>query len=283
MEDGRYHFIGSVNELQWFFDHVIAKPTQNESYLMCIGARNKNLTEEERLKYVLSRAEMLREQVVDAKRGWCFAKFKEAVLRYEVPHEGLITASYLPYPPKSLVVYFYANPSDEVACSGDTLNYTMKLYTEALMAVVNSNFGQDFIDKIRASTHHQKSCHATNTSRRIWTHFDFDLVDPCLMQRGVEAIRKAANELMGCGSAVIISSANGLHVLVRKDALSKLGAAIKNDPIKHFIQVAVAADDVFSKDDPPKKMQQDFVPLPGTMQYDSHLVTVANKEDFVDD
>ena len=59
-----YKFVADENELKWFFDHVIEKPELDESYMLCLSARNKKLDPDERLIYQLGRGEMMREAMV---------------------------------------------------------------------------------------------------------------------------------------------------------------------------------------------------------------------------
>jgi hypothetical protein len=50
-----YQVISDVNELKWFYDHVIQKPQVNESYSMVFVSRHKKLTKEEQATYGLTR------------------------------------------------------------------------------------------------------------------------------------------------------------------------------------------------------------------------------------
>ena len=59
-----YKFVSNEDELKWFFDHVVEKPELDESYMLCLSARNKKLDADERLIYQLGRGEMMREMVV---------------------------------------------------------------------------------------------------------------------------------------------------------------------------------------------------------------------------
>ena len=43
-----YKLISDMQELQWYFDHIIAKPNYDEAYAFCMSSRHKKLTKEER-------------------------------------------------------------------------------------------------------------------------------------------------------------------------------------------------------------------------------------------
>ena len=42
-----YKLISDMNELKWYFDHIIAKPNYDEAYAFCMSSRHKKLTKEE--------------------------------------------------------------------------------------------------------------------------------------------------------------------------------------------------------------------------------------------
>ena len=52
-----YDVVADVNELKWFFDHVIQKPQINESYTAVFVSRHKKLTKEEQEDIGLTRKE----------------------------------------------------------------------------------------------------------------------------------------------------------------------------------------------------------------------------------
>ena len=80
--------ISDENELKWFFDHVIQRPTVNESYSMVFVCRHKKLTPEEKETLGLTRRESeflatqsLRlgkfkdQRIIDNTNNWTFERF----------------------------------------------------------------------------------------------------------------------------------------------------------------------------------------------------------------
>ena len=89
-----YQVLASIDELKWFYDHVVMKPQINESYSMVFVCRHKKLTKEEQETIGLTRkeAEFLATQsirlgkVKDAfqEPEWTFDRFQKAVKRFQV-------------------------------------------------------------------------------------------------------------------------------------------------------------------------------------------------------
>ena len=52
-----YQMIADLDELKWFFDHVIQRPAVNESYSAVFVSRHKKLTDEEAKTIGLTRKE----------------------------------------------------------------------------------------------------------------------------------------------------------------------------------------------------------------------------------
>ena len=52
-----YQVLASIDELKWFYDHVVMEPQINESYSMVFVCRHKKLTKEEQETIGLTRKE----------------------------------------------------------------------------------------------------------------------------------------------------------------------------------------------------------------------------------
>ena len=65
-----YNMILDEDELHWFFDHIIQKPLEYETYMIMLACRGKKLTDEEReYTKVGARGEMMREELIRCKGG----------------------------------------------------------------------------------------------------------------------------------------------------------------------------------------------------------------------
>lgn len=302
-----YKFVGDVNEIKWFFDHIVEKPEINESYLMCISSRAKKVSPEERARIKLGRGEMMREQVITP-RGkeqlWTFENFLSYFYRYECPYPGMVTKSGDPYPQNSLVLYFYVNPSDEHKVAMDTMTFTNGILNDLINACTcNSKDGiREQLFKLRKLDVHKKTCRATNINRHLWNQFDFDFsddvkLDIAKIDKVKNTLREVGNKLFGKGHVVIIRTSGGFHILVHREGMKYWGTVVRKsdgkykDPIQAYLgQVNWELNNISTKGFTEKptikwfdewaKTDQSFLPCPGTIQYGDFVVSVENKEDF---
>jgi hypothetical protein len=306
-----YNFIKDEKEMEWFFNHVLDDLSGDpyHSYLMCITARPKKLTQEERIQFGISGSDgvMLREEII-APRGkekiWNFANFKQHIARYECNKEGMITKTGLPYPQKSLSVMFYCEPSDERMVSNFILNYGATIQKELNDSLIKGSTDgvKAQLEKLTNLTKKLKSCHAENTAKR-YIHFDFDIRKDLIgneeaAREAANVIHSVANSFFGKGSTFIIRTFGGFHVLVKNVALMngvmKLKQISKEDrkaifgaddkkigtnPINGFI-FYVEKNYSYTFEEEDKLKQQKFVPLPGSNMYDNFTPCIINKEDF---
>lgn len=294
-----YKFVGDVNEIKWFFDHIVEKPEINESYLMCISSRAKKVSPEERVRIQLGRGEMMREQVL-VPRGkeqlWTFENFLSYFYRYECPYLGMVTKSGDPYPQNSLVLYFYVNPSDEHKVAMDSMTFTNGILNDLINACTsNSKDGiREQLFKLRKLDVHKKTCRATNINRHLWNQFDFDFSDDVKLDivkidKVKNTLREVGNQLFGKGHIVIVRTSGGFHILAHREGMKYWGTVVRKsddkykDPIQAYLKIV---DDVLGMSDSIKwheewvKTDQSFLPCPGTIQYGNFVVSVENKEDF---
>lgn len=290
-----YKFVSDENELKWFFDHVVEKPALDESYMMCLSARNKKLDEQERLVYNLGRGEMMREEIVAPRsksKLWDFNIFKSSVYRYECRKEGMVTKNGLPYPEKCLVVYFYPNPSKESLVISDSVQLAITMMSEMINAAAKKSWGgvEDGLDKLGTISKHIKSSHATNLSRKIYVQYDFDLqpedkTNETTISEALKVVHNVGLSHFGKGNFFIVRTQGGFHVLVKKEAFGK-SMELANKKRKeqklgfmpdYLYDVSQATTYQFEE---AVKCNQEFLPLPGTYQYGKFPIQVVNKEDF---
>ena len=86
-----YHIVADEKEMEWFFNHVITPPRPEETYMICLSARSKKLSEEERPKYQLGRGEMMRTELIRRKGGnWNFQIYKQGPYKYNCDENAII-------------------------------------------------------------------------------------------------------------------------------------------------------------------------------------------------
>jgi hypothetical protein len=278
VENQYYHIVEDENEMKWFFDHIISKPEPWESYMICLSARSKKLTPDEREMYQLGRGEMMRTEIIRSKGGnWNFNIYKQGSYKYNCNKNAMLTKTGLPYPEKCLVCYAYVNPSDELKCVSDTFEFYNKIQQELIESYrKDSKDGiEDHLTKFPKVFEHLRSCHATNLSRRIWRDIDIDLIDELKEDKEKrkeieENLEFEFTEKFGKSNFVIIETSGGYHCLIRVSSI--------NSNLKTFCE-KLNLIGIFFEEIKLTEAGSQFVPLPGTLQY-GNLVKIINKEDF---
>ena len=300
-----YNMILDEEELRWYFEHIIQKPLEYESYMILLSCRGKKMSKEEReVTKIGSRGEMMREKIIHCQGGlrqeWNFDIFKQAFYSYNCDKRSLLTPAGVPYPEHAMVVYSLVNPTNEIDCIEDTFNHyneERKNLTSAILCGSKAGI-QDHLLKMPKVLEHMKSCHAKHIGRRIWLDFDMDIKSEYRTAQVFDycygILYKAANDLFGRGNFAIIKTNGGFHSLVKKECLTF-------NPNKLFNKVYETAEEVgdfenhsfsdliaefIANDSSNKskignniKKRSAFIPTPGCRQYDGFPV-VMNKEDF---
>ena len=186
-----YQMIADLDELKWFFDHVIQRPQVNESYSAVFVSRHKKLTDEEAKQIGLTRKEgeflstvtfKLR-AIKDASRKddpeiWNFDNFVKTLRRFNVDKYAYTTALGEPIPSKTLAVIFYVNPGDDMkVCRSfvDEYNTVTEAISKAILngKAVSDNYQSfQWFGKAESTIKHLK---ANQKGSRYWMDFDIDV------------------------------------------------------------------------------------------------------------
>lgn len=304
-----YKFVADEYEIKWWFNHVVVKPEVNESYLICLSARNKKLSDEERKTYELGRSEMIHEVIITPRNKskiWNYNIWASGIYKYECNTLGLLTKNGLPYPQKCLAIYSYLNPSDEVAVAESTADFTNTLRSELVRAAIKGSKDGilDNVEKLTTVMKHMKSCHANNLSRKIYIQFDFDINPDYKANRNIiyEGLYSSCISFFKKGNFFIIGTSGGFHIVVKKELLKFnpnlfIDSAVKSAADLYANNIA-GIDKDYNYDTLYKKYMdtgksphtgifeeairtpQEFIPLPGTYQYGSYIVRCLNKDDY---
>ena len=269
-----YQYLYDEKELKFFYDYILPPLKENEVYFLSLAARNKKLNEEERSIYKIGRSEMFQEEIVSSNE---YNKYLQAIKRYEVRKDSILTKSGVSYPNKTLVCYVNLAPSNIyyslIDLNKDITNLLVNLTNNSL---INSKDGISdsyrSMKKIFHNNFHKVLCN--NTSSKIWIDIDID-INPILQE--YENMKKYFYELgFKKNDIVYIRTAGGFHCLIRKSVLKelKLGSkfldifkTLENDIFKHELVKEVTIN------------KNNMVPCPGTLQY-GECVHILNKEDF---
>ena len=203
-----YQMIADVDELKWFFDHVIQKPQVNESYTAVFVSRHKKLTKEEQEVIGLTRkeAEFLAVQTFrtknfkdalyqDEENNWTFDRFLQRVRRFNVDKYAYVTSKGEPIPTKTLAIIFYVNPCDDIKVVREFVNQYLDVSQAISKAMLG---GKTTVDNLQSyqwfgnAESNLKHLKANQKGTRYWLDFDIDV--PAWFKKGDLAGYKEATK-----------------------------------------------------------------------------------------
>lgn len=303
-----YPVIASVEELNWFFDHVIQRPAVNESYSAVFVSRHKKLTKEQQEELGLTRKESeflatvtfkLR-AIKDAQRKddqelWTFDQFLKTLRRLEVNKLAYTTAKGEPIPTSTISTIFYVNPSDDMKVCRKFVEEYNDVNEAISKATLN---GKSISDNYQSyqwfgkAENAIKHLRANQKGTRYWLDFDIDVPKWFKEGRNYEdkpyyyILLTLLDAYFKKGNYVVIDTSGGYHILVKT-------SAINQNPHNFCKHMKDLYDDCVKRGEEPyvdekgnckfecivNDSQIPGLPLPGTYQYDKK-VTVLNKEDF---
>ena len=303
-----YPVIASVEELNWFFDHVIQRPAVNESYSAVFVSRHKKLTKEQQEELGLTRKESeflatvtfkLR-AIKDAQRKddqelWTFGQFLKTLRRLEVNKLAYTTAKGEPIPTSTISTIFYVNPSDDMKVCRKFVEEYNDVNEAISKATLN---GKSISDNYQSyqwfgkAENTIKHLRANQKGTRYWLDFDIDVPKWFKEDKNYEdksyyhVLLTLLDAYFKKGNYVVIDTSGGYHILVKT-------SAINQNPHNFCKHMKDLYDDSVKRGEEPyldEKGNNKFecvvndsqipgVPLPGTYQY-NRPVTVLNKEDF---
>ena len=231
-----YPVIASVEELKWFFNHVIQRPAVNESYSAVFVSRHKKLTKEQREELGLTRKESeflatvtfkLR-TIKDAQRKddqelWTFDQFLKTLRRLEVNKLAYTTAKGEPIPTSTISTIFYVNPGDDMkVCRKfvEEYNDVNEAISKAMLngKSVSDNYqSYQWFGKAENTIKHLR---ANQKGTRYWLDFDID-VPAWFKVSYYDQLKTLLTEAYGLKNYVIIDTSGGYHILVRTSAVKQ--------------------------------------------------------------
>ena len=253
-----YEIIGDENELKWFYDNCVPKPLQNEAFAFCLSSRHKKLTEEERKGTGLGRSEMLDPNIAfpDAEGKMSYSRWKKAIRKYECNKEAFTTKEGKPFPAKTLVCYYYINPTDELGVIKDIKKYINTHEQELVDSAIKTDERAKTLDnimkdvlkdgvftpeikerisklslkadesgvrqsmyKLCKSLTKMKRLQFDNCGTKYWVDFDMDLDDKSKKGDILPAWRLYLNDKIGKENYVVIETGGGFHTLVKKQCI----------------------------------------------------------------
>ncbi|MDY5668709.1 MAG: hypothetical protein SPK43_05725 [Candidatus Onthovivens sp.] len=296
-----YDVVADVNELKWFFDHVIQRPAVNESYSAVFVSRHKKLTKEQREELGLTRKESeflatvtfkLR-TIKDAQRKddqelWTFDQFLKTLRRLEVNKLAYTTAKGEPIPTSTISTIFYVNPGDDMKVCRKFVEEYNDVNEAISKAMLNGKSVSDNYQSYQwfgKADNTIKHLRANQKGTRYWLDFDID-VPAWFKVSYYDQLKTLLTEAYGLKNYVIIDTSGGYHILVRTSAI-KQNPRLFSNKVYDLYQAGIKTGNEPYLDEKGNSKFECIVndsqipglPLPGTYQYDKK-VTVLNKSDF---
>lgn len=297
-----YQMIADVNELKWFFDHVIQKPQVNESYSMVFVCRHKKLTAEEKEILGLTRkeSEFLSTQTVrlgkfkdaldiDEDGNWTFDNFLKRVKHFNVDQGAYTTSLGGPLPQKTLAIIFYVNPCDDIKVADRLVEQIESVKTAIVKAMLNGKTTTDNLQSYQLFgnlennlKHFKANCKGSS----YWLDYDLD-VPEWFKEKYYAGLTYIIERYYNKGDYVVIGTSGGYHILCRTNAIHFDPHLLCKDITQYYVNAIEAHGESPYVDDKGNSKFECIVndsqipglPLPGTYQY-GKPVTVLNKGDF---
>jgi hypothetical protein len=281
MEKEYYKFIADEAELRWFYDYAVPKIEEANVLFWSLSARNKVLNEEERKTYKLGRSEMIHKTVI-RKNGFSF--FLESLYGAECNVKGMLTKARVPYPQKSLRLYWNLNSSDVRRVLFEQQRLINEHNSEMIDAALKRS--DEAIDsafhKIRRIFDSTLSLYSRCTGKKMWMDFEVDFDGFCSdLQKNdfIEFARTRLVNLLGRGGFLIVSSPSGFHFPIKR-------SVVKFPPITIVDIIKNAAEQAKIVTSECIRNENEMICLPSTYTYDSKgnefIIRVFNKEDFTE-
>jgi hypothetical protein len=284
LEHATYEFLyrKDIDELKWFWTYVMRPLKPNEVYFISTSARNKRLNETEREYFKIGRSEMWYKEII-AKDD--FSRFLRGIRRCEANKLAYLTKGGMPYPDKVLVLYTNISPVDAYSAMTkqiDSLIITQRTLVDSVLKNSQQGIDQAY-QNIRHSHTTGQSVFARSFSDSDWVDIDSDIENYNTAEAfdAVQNIKDYLYQEVGKGNFIQVQTVGGFHWLIRKSKLSYVGRKYKSDPVQAIIACmtsiltprGITINEIV-------KNKNEMIPLPGTVQYGIHIVTVLNKNDF---
>ena len=257
----KLELIHDEEELRWFFDNVLPELAPHEVYFLSLSARNKYLSEQERLDNPLGKAQMFGKTIVREK-DW--AKFSRAIRRLECDELGYTTKNGSPVPSKCLVCYLNINPSDMVTAIKEFQTVLTEYAGEAFSLAMNNRNSLDLARRFTRLDETLLNKVQVSRGTRYWMDIDFDVN---------KSFRRDLAEVFLLEHHITryywIDTKSGFHLLIDKSQLK-----FNPGDFITYCTVELMGDSPEDKEIIINK--NEMIPIPGTYQ-GGHKVSILNK------
>lgn len=241
--------ITNSSEYEKFKQHVLCDLADDEVYFLSLSARNKYLTEEERVEFSLGRTEMFGRTIAKSKEDYDYAMDKLGwSLQYKTTKNGR------EIPAKALVVYANINPSSSLKAYLMFQKEMSNMVEETLIAQMNDK--KPTLDGFKYAERKLMNCFQKATGNRYWVDIDFDI------DKTRTFILTAVTDHL-IAKHIVIETKSGYHLLIQRESL-QFTAKSMAIPLHKLVEQAnidaayFGGEVVFNKNA--------MIPVPGTRQ-----------------
>jgi len=224
------------------FVSILPELTKNEVYFISLSARNKYLTEEERLFYHLGRTEMFGRKLVRNKEDYIkkIERLFDSLPSYKTKNGKNM-------PEKAMVCYANINPSDGVKAYLEFNSYINEILIKDLES--NGKFQHNNFKKLDTiiMNFYQKS-----RSRKNFIDVDCDTKDKDIVRALVSQF------LLNKLKFHIIETKSGYHILIERNSIKYNYMIDINNANQQQISIHKEGEIVLNKNE--------MIPIPGTLQ-----------------
>ena len=236
---------------------------------------------------------------IEAKEGflsenpWTFEHFLKVLYRFNVDKRAYATSNGSFVPEKCMVVLTYINPANDMHVIDQVMADIQDLKTRIVTAVINGKefteigpLYQEYTNMIDKIKHYKAQFKGT----KYWVDFDIDL--PAWFKESsiyMNKFKSVFNSYFGKGNYLLVNTGGGYHVLVKQKAMKCNPNNICKDLTAIYKEGVADGNPEYLNEKGECKFEAELnnsqipgLPLPGTYQY-GRLVTIDNKEDFIDD
>lgn len=243
-----YKFIYDEEQVKHF--HSLLSPLKDdEAYFVSLSARNKYLTQEERLAIDLGRTEMFARKLV--KRS-DYETFIRILRTYEVNDGGYTSRSNIPLPEKCIVLYANINP-----VSG--MKALKEFYEKSTQLLFDLATDKEAGKRLASLDTELMNCYQRAKGTRTFLDIDFDIPE-------IDLVKDVCSDLKNHNVIYhIIKTKSGFHVLVQRDTLkynyTEVVKKANDEAIKKYGHAEVVVN------------TNEMVPIPGCTQA-GHQVSI---------
>jgi len=225
--------------------HSLLKPlVKDEVYFLSMSARNKYLSEEERVTYNLGRSEMMGRKIV---KSSLVEEYLRTLRSYEHAWFG---RSHVELPLECLMCYANINVS-----SGKKA--LKEFYSETSEILFSLDTNPESFENLRGLDTELMNCYQRARGTKTWIDIDFDSPSK---EFSLKQVREFEEYLTNNSITFhTIDTHSGFHVLLFKDS-------IKSDFYHEVSRLDYEAKCVFPQKAEVIKNVNDMVPIPGTLQ-----------------